>query len=115
MRLKLSRIFDIICILVYKESREEKPPCSQGLALGVLFLESYCCKNVPLLLFAIFTSVNITGTSVSTPTVVARAAGLVVSNNATATATDNSKKFDAPIIPAGAAISWGSFSNLQAK
>ena len=50
-----------------------------------------------------------------TPTVVASAAGLVVPNKAIATATDNSKKFDAPIIPAGAATSWGSFQNLQAK
>lgn len=33
-----------------------------------------------------------TGTSVNTPTVVARAAGLDVPNNATAAATDNSKK-----------------------
>ena len=58
-----------------------------------------------LVLFAIFTRVNITGTSVRTPTVVASAAGLVVPNNATATATANSKKLDAPIIPAGDAIS----------
>lgn len=65
-------------------------------------------------LFAIFTSVSITGTSVSTPTVVASAAGLVVPNRATATATDNSKKLDAPIIPAGAEISCGNFNNLQA-
>ena len=41
----------------------------------------------------------------STPTVVARAAGLVVPNKVIATATASSKKFDAPIIPAGAAIS----------
>ena len=46
-----------------------------------------------------------TGTSVNTPTTVASTAGDVVPNNAIATATDNSKKFDAPIIPAGAAIS----------
>ena len=41
----------------------------------------------------------------STPTVVARAAGLVVPNKVIATAAASSKKFDAPIIPAGAAIS----------
>lgn len=41
----------------------------------------------------------------STPTVVARATGLVVPNKVIATATASSKKFDAPIIPAGAAIS----------
>ena len=43
-------------------------------------------------MFAIFTSVSMTGTSVSTPTVVANAAGLVVPNRATATATASSKK-----------------------
>ena len=64
-------------------------------------------------LFAIFTRVSITGTSVNTPTVVANAAGLEVPNKATATATDNSKKFDAPIIPAGAAMSYGSLINLH--
>ena len=46
-----------------------------------------------------------TGTSVNTPTVVAKAAGLVVPNKATTTATQSSKKFEAPIMPAGAAIS----------
>ncbi|EJX01327.1 hypothetical protein, secreted [gut metagenome] len=66
------------------------------------------------MLFATFTRNNITGTSVSTPTVVASAAGDVVPNKATATATANSKKLDAPIIPAGAAILCGSFKSLQA-
>ena len=64
--------------------------------------------NHPFVLPAIFTSVNITGTSVKTPTVVASAAGLVVPNRAIATATASSKKFEAPIMPAGAAISNGS-------
>ena len=50
-----------------------------------------------------------TGTSVRTPTVVANAAGEVVPNNAIATATANSKKLDAPIMPAGAVILCGSF------
>ena len=48
-----------------------------------------------------------TGTSVSTPKVVASAAGEVVPNSAIATATASSKKLDAPIIPAGAAIYAG--------
>ena len=60
------------------------------------------------------TSINITGTSVNTPTVVASAAGDVVPNSAIATATANSKKFDAPIIPAGAAMSCGIFNSLLA-
>lgn len=58
---------------------------------------------------------SITGTSVNTPTVVASAADEVVPNNAIATTTASSKKFDAPIIPAGAAILCGSFKSLQAK
>lgn len=46
----------------------------------------------PLVLLAIRSN-SITGTSVDTPTVVARAAGEVVPNKAIATATANSKKF----------------------
>ena len=61
------------------------------------------------------TSNSMTGTSVNTPTVVASAAGEVVPNSAIATATASSKKLDAPIIPAGAAISCGSFNSLHAK
>lgn len=49
------------------------------------------------------------GASVNTPTVVANAAADIVPNKATATATDSSKKFEAPIILAGAAISCGNF------
>ena len=67
-------------------------------------------RNQPFVLFASLTSVSMTGTSVRTPTVVASAAGLVVPNNAIATATASSKKLDAPIIPAGAAMSKGSFT-----
>lgn len=67
------------------------------------------------MLFAIFTRISITGTSVKTPTVVASAAGEVVPNNAIATATESSKKLEAPIIPAGAAMSWVSFNHLQGR
>ena len=70
--------------------------------------------NLPFVLFAIFTRNSITGTSVNTPTVVASAAGEVVPNRATATATANSKKLDAPIIPAGAAMRCDSLSSRQA-
>ena len=69
-----------------------------------LFSFIYHFLNHPFVLLATFTSVSITGTSVNTPTVVARAAGLVVPNKAIATATANSKKFDAPIIPASAGV-----------
>jgi hypothetical protein len=75
----------------------------------------YACLNHFIVLFAIFTSINITGTSVRTPTIVARAAGLCVPKREIATATASSKKFDAPIILAGAAISCGSFNFLLEK
>ena len=64
---------------------------------------SYTVLNQSFVLFAIFTSTSITGTSTKTPTMVAKATGEVVPKSAIATATDSSKKFDAPIIPAGAA------------
>lgn len=66
-------------------------------------------RNLFAVLFAIFTRNSITGTSVRTPTVVASAAGEVVPNKAIATATASSKKLDAPIMPAGAAILCGNF------
>ena len=66
------------------------------------------------MLFAIFTRNSINGTSVNTPTVVASAAGESIPNNAIATATANSKKFEAPIIPAGAATSKGILNHLHA-
>lgn len=71
---------------------------------ALFYIRTTHAGNLPFVLFAILTSKSITGTSVNTPTVVARAAGEVVPNSAIATATANSKKFDAPIIPAGAAI-----------
>lgn len=54
---------------------------------------------------AILTSDSITGTSTSTPTTVARAAPDCIPNREMATATANSKKLLAPIMPAGAATS----------
>lgn len=71
--------------------------------------------NQCLVLFAIATNNNIKGTSVKTPTVVAKAAGEFIPNSATATATANSKKFDAPINPAGAEILKGNFNILHAR
>ena len=62
------------------------------------------CQKYFFVLLAMLTSNSMTGTSVNTPTVVASAAGEVVPNSAIATATVSSKKFDAPLIPAGAAI-----------
>ena len=58
----------------------------------------------------IFTSVNINGTSISTPTVVANATGLPIPYNDIAIATASSKKLLAPTIDAGAAIFCGIFS-----
>lgn len=54
--------------------------------------------------FAILTKNSITGTSTKTPTTVARVAPDESPNREIATATDNSKKLDAPIMPHGAAI-----------
>lgn len=62
-----------------------------------------------------YTKNSMVGTSVSTPTVVAKVAGDSIPNNAIATATASSKKLDAPIIPAGAAMLYGSFNHLHAK
>ena len=53
---------------------------------------------------AIFTKVNITGTSTRTPTTVVNVAPDDSPNRDIATATDSSKKFDAPIMLHGAAI-----------
>ena len=61
------------------------------------------------------TSVNIIGTSVNTPTTVAKAAPESKPNNDIATATASSKKFDAPIIPAGAATSWVNFQAFDQR
>ena len=61
-------------------------------------------------LFIILTSININGTSMSTPTVVANATGLAIPYNAIAIATASSKKFDAPTIDAGAAMFCGILS-----
>ncbi len=50
------------------------------------------------------------GTSTKTPTVVAKTAPDPVPNNDTVTATASSKKFEAAIIDAGAAIENGNLS-----
>ena len=60
--------------------------------------------KLSLVLFTNLTSINITGTSVSTPTTVTKTTGEEAPNNVIATATDSSKKSEAPINPAGAAI-----------
>lgn len=82
--------------------------------IHLLFNNYSLLTNQCFVLFAILTKSSITGTSVKTPTVVAKAAGESIPNNAIATATDNSKKLEAPIIPAGAAIPNGSFANFAA-
>ena len=60
--------------------------------------------NLASIEFAILTKSSITGTSTKTPTTVARVAPDDSPNSEIATATDNSKKLDAPIMPHGAAI-----------
>ena len=64
---------------------------------------------------AILTRSSIMGTSTSTPTTVANAAPDCKPKRDIATATANSKKLLAPIIPAGAAIEWGSRVNFAHK
>lgn len=59
--------------------------------------------NQLLVLLAILTNISITGTSTNTPTTVASAAPDCKPKREIATATANSKKLLAPIIPAGAA------------
>lgn len=61
--------------------------------------------NLPFVALAILTKESMMGTSVSTPTVVASAAPLCNPKRLMATATASSKKLEAPIIPAGAAMS----------
>ena len=55
------------------------------------------------------TNISITGTSIRTPTTVARVAPDFKPKSEIATATASSKKLLAPIMPAGAAMSCGSF------
>src|SRR3972149_4195436 len=57
----------------------------------------------PLLALTTRTTSNMTGTSISTPTTVARAAPDSKPNRLIAAATASSKKFEAPIRPAGQA------------
>ena len=80
-----------------------------------MLVSVHACFNQPVVRLAILTSISITGTSVSTPTMVARAAGLFVPKREIATATASSKKLEAPIIPAGAAILCGSFNAKLAR
>ena len=61
------------------------------------------------------TKVSMTGTSTKTPTTVASAAPDCKPNNEIATATASSKKFDVPIIQAGAATLCGKSIFLAAK
>ena len=64
---------------------------------------------------AIFTKVNITGTSTRTPTTVVNVAPDDSPKRDIATATDSSKKLDAPIMAHGAAIEYGSFAKYAMK
>ena len=61
--------------------------------------------------FAKATSESITGTSMSTPTTVARAAPEESPNKLMATATASSKKLEVPIMAAGAATLNGKRSH----
>ncbi len=82
-------------------------PFYDKVRLGLLPYCYFVAGNQLRVLLAILTNINITGTSTSTPTTVANAAPDCKPKREIATATANSKKLLAPIIPAGAATSWG--------
>lgn len=63
-------------------------------------------------LLIILTRVSINGTSINTPTVVAKATGLPIPYSAIAIATANSKKLLAPTMDAGAAMFCGILSSF---
>jgi len=69
-------------------------------------------RNQSCVWLAILTNISIIGTSTNTPTTVASAAPDCKPKSEIATATANSKKLLAPIIPAGAATSWGNFHHF---
>ena len=71
-------------------------------------------SNQPRVRLAKATSESITGTSMRTPTTVASAAPDESPKRLIATATASSKKFEVPIIAAGAAMSKGSFNTRAA-
>lgn len=104
--IKKQAIGQAVCFSMFNHASATSPIIWTSLfrTSALFYIRTTHAGKHPFVLFAIRTSRSITGTSVNTPTVVARAAGEVVPNSAIATATANSKKFDAPIIPAGAAI-----------
>ncbi len=87
-------------------------PFYDKVRLGFLPYWDFVVGNQLRVLLAILTNINITGTSTSTPTTVANAAPDCKPKREIATATANSKKLLAPIIPAGAATSWGNFHHF---
>ena len=87
-------------------------PFYDKVRLGLLPYYYFVAGNQLRVLLAILTNINITGTSTSTPTTVANAAPDCKPKREIAIATANSKKLLAPIIPAGAATSWGNFHHF---
>ena len=90
-------------------------PFYDKVRLGLLPYYYFVAGNQLRVLLAILTNINITGTSTSTPTTVANAAPDCKPKREIATATANSKKLLAPIIPAGAATSWGNFHHFAQR
>ena len=80
---------------------------------NVYHADSASTGNRCRVLFTYRTNKSMTGTSVRTPTVVTNTTGDVVPKSVMATATDSSKKSDAPMSAAGAAMACGCFSFLQ--
>lgn len=86
---------------------------------GRFLLNRRVIYHLRLNLFSIelanFTKANITGTSTRTPTTVVSVAPDNNPNKDIETATESSKKFDAPIMLQGAAIENGSFAKYAMK
>ena len=83
---------------------------------AIYFVLMLCSSgNQDVVRLAILVRKSITGTSAKTPTMVTRTAGEEAPNKVMATATESSKKLEAPIMPAGAAMSWGNLSFMQAR
>jgi hypothetical protein len=83
--------------------------------IKILYYSELDVINKCLVRLAIRTNINITGTSTNTPTTVTKVAHECSPKSEIATATANSKKLLAPIMPAGEAISCGIFNDLAQK
>lgn len=94
-----------------QKERAKQGMCGANRSVSFLKSVHVLCAD----LFAMRTRLSMTGTSTRTPTTVASATGEVGPKSEIATTTESSKKFEAPIIAAGAAIACGRFNWRQMK